>query len=133
MFLGKDNFVTKHQGKEGSKRTKRGGPICRVCFVLVCFFWRGEGEGGCFCCCSRAFLFVIVCLFFFFSKLTYESSKSKSILTVFLYNLFRIEIIIRENAFEQWKKTQIKVIIIALVGPLITGPSSIHQKTAAKA
>ena len=31
------------------------------------------------------------------------------------------------------KKTQIKIIIEALVGPLITGPSSIHQKTAAKA
>ena len=48
MFLGKDNFVTKHQGKEGSKRTKRGGPICRFCFVLFCFFLAGGGGGGLF-------------------------------------------------------------------------------------
>ena len=49
MFLGKDNFVTKHQGKDGSRRTKRGEPICRFCFVLFCFFFGGgRGRGVAF-------------------------------------------------------------------------------------
>ena len=45
MFLGKDNFVRKHQGKEGFRRSKRGGPTCRsllfvfvVAVVLSCLF-----------------------------------------------------------------------------------------------
>ena len=56
MFVGKDNFVRKHQGKDGSKRSKRGGPICRFlflfCFVLffVFFFSGGGGFVGLFVC-----------------------------------------------------------------------------------
>ena len=36
MFLGKDNFVRKHQGENGFRRSKRGGPNCRsFLFVFV--------------------------------------------------------------------------------------------------
>ena len=49
MFVGKDNSVRNHQGKDGSRRSKRGGPICRFLFWFVLFFFvRGRGGGGVF-------------------------------------------------------------------------------------
>lgn len=57
MFVGKDNFVRKHQGKDGSRRSKRGGSICRFLFLfcfVFCVFFSGGGGG---------FVGLFVCLF----------------------------------------------------------------------